>query len=113
MGIDVDEADYGFAVTEIEVCVPIVPEGEAAAAAVAAAKARVVGLARALGLLPPLGSNSEGLVIRGKLEEYIARRDPEHHSRLVDAGVFRRICRGGSDGEADRSIESGGSSYSK
>ena len=44
MGVDVDEADYGFGVIEIEECVP--PGGEE----IGGAKARVTQLARALGL---------------------------------------------------------------
>lgn len=79
LGIDVDEADYGFGVIEIEEMVG--RDG------VQAATARVAGLARALGLLPA-GEGNE-LVIRGKLEEFIARRDPAHHRRLVAAGIFK------------------------
>lgn len=82
-----DEADYGFAVTELEVCVPVgAPEGSGEGPAVAAAKARVAGLARALGLESEGGG---GVVIRGKLEEFLARRNPAHHVRLVEAGVFK------------------------
>jgi hypothetical protein len=85
MGIDVDEADYGFGVIEVEECVP------AGGEEVAAAKERVARLARALGLLSGAakGEGGGGLVIRGKLEEYIARKDPAHHKRLVEAGIFK------------------------
>jgi hypothetical protein len=26
---------------------------------------------------------------RGKLEEFLARSDPEHHQRLMEAGIFK------------------------
>ena len=82
LGVDIDDADYGYGIVEIEALVQQAHE-------IGAATARIHRLAAALGLEGGESGRAEGQVIRGKLEEYMYRRDPSHHARLVEQGVFK------------------------
>lgn len=70
--IDLDVADFGYALAEIEVMIGEAEDRDAASA-------RVDAYARTRGLSPS--------PIRGKVVEYLRRERPEHFRALVDAGV--------------------------
>jgi len=71
--IDLDSADFGYALAEIELMVDDEADKEAASE-------RVLAYARSRGL--SLDS------IRGKFVEYLHRERPKHFQALVDAGVI-------------------------
>ncbi|OGL94893.1 hypothetical protein A2348_05395 [Candidatus Uhrbacteria bacterium RIFOXYB12_FULL_58_10] len=71
--IDLDVADFGYALAEIEIMVEDEKDADAASA-------RVDAYAMAHGLSAD--------AIRGKVVEFIRRERPEHFQALVDAGVI-------------------------
>lgn len=73
--IDLDEADFGYSIGELEVLVDSPNEA-------AAAENRIKALADLLQL------NAVG-VVRGKLIEFIKRNDPAHYDALRVCGVLR------------------------
>lgn len=77
LNLDIDEASYGYTILEIEDLVAT-PEG------IEKAKERILWCAREM-----LGLEGVDDVIRGKLEEYLLRENPQHHSWLVKEGVFK------------------------
>ncbi len=78
LGIDVDQASFGFGLVEIEELVATPSE-------IPAAKARIQQCAT-----EQLGLTGVDDVIRGKLEEFLLRHDSAHHQRLVDKLVFSK-----------------------
>lgn len=71
--IDIDSADFGYEIAEIELMVGSPDE-------VAGAMQRILDFAASLGIV-------QG-VVRGKLSEYLKRFSPEHHQILLKAGVL-------------------------
>ncbi|MFH0830967.1 MAG: CYTH domain-containing protein [Parcubacteria group bacterium] len=71
--IDVDEADFGYNVVEIELEAPTLSD-------IDRVTAEILDFARSKGL--------EVKKLNGKVCEYIERNNPDHYEALVKAGVF-------------------------
>ena len=97
VSVDVDVADFGYSVVELEIMVP----GEAG---LAAAKACIDALAAELRLLAPpapVGQGGAGAQPRSKLEVFLSQREEGRRlvAQLVEAGVLQAAsCKAESDG---------------
>lgn len=74
-GIDIDSMDFGYQITEIELMIGNISEIEKATQ-------QIITFAKSLGL-------STEKQIRGKVVEYLYRKNPEHFQTLIDAEVIK------------------------